>query len=199
MLRSAFVRSLRASAPRAIRTTPASIRISSSPVVRPSQFQPFIASQTIRFYSAPAGLSKDEVEGRIVNLLKNFDKVCLWDPLSCVAQKKKKKKKKSQYIKRKLKEIKKIRKYMLIQIIIYRSLILLRLVRPRYVMSKLQYIHIWHTCVYVMFYFLEKDHWGTYTGTDQWQLSLHKWPWVGQFGYRWGCDGYWRGMRCLYW
>ncbi|KAJ5585105.1 uncharacterized protein N7459_004905 [Penicillium hispanicum] len=76
MLRSAIVRSLRASAPRAAIKTPAPFQIRSSPVaVRASQFTPCFVSQTIRSYSAPAGLSKNEVEGRIVNLLKNFDKV----------------------------------------------------------------------------------------------------------------------------
>merc|ERR1712000_67946 len=30
---------------------------------------------SIRCYSAPSGLSKDEVQGRIMDLLKNFDKV----------------------------------------------------------------------------------------------------------------------------
>lgn len=34
--------------------------------------------QGIRFYSAPSGLSKDEVQGRIMDILKNFDKV--WYP-----------------------------------------------------------------------------------------------------------------------
>lgn len=29
----------------------------------------------LRFYSAPAGLQKQEVQGRIMDLLKNFDKV----------------------------------------------------------------------------------------------------------------------------
>ncbi|KAF2152487.1 mitochondrial acyl carrier protein [Myriangium duriaei CBS 260.36] len=33
------------------------------------------AIPSIRFYSAHAGLAKDEVEGRILDLLKNFDKV----------------------------------------------------------------------------------------------------------------------------
>ncbi|MCJ1312124.1 hypothetical protein MMC25_005798 [Agyrium rufum] len=38
---------------------------------------PFLCSRTvgIRKYSAPAGLGQDEVEGRILDLLKNFDKV----------------------------------------------------------------------------------------------------------------------------
>lgn len=78
MFRSAIVRSLRASVPRAVRSPAASsLRIRSSPVaVRPSQQLPScFTSQALRFYSAPAGLGKDEVEGRIVNLLKNFDKV----------------------------------------------------------------------------------------------------------------------------
>ncbi|BDD60647.1 hypothetical protein MPDQ_006631 [Monascus purpureus] len=75
MFRSAVVRSLRASVPRAVRSTSAPIRVRSSPAVRPAQFPSCVASQAIRFYSAPAGLAKDEVEGRIVNLLKNFDKV----------------------------------------------------------------------------------------------------------------------------
>ncbi|KAJ5911434.1 Acyl carrier protein [Penicillium subrubescens] len=73
MFRSAIVRSLRASAPRAAVKPSASFQIRSSPIA--AQFTPSLVSQSIRFYSAPAGLSKDEIEGRIVNLLKNFDKV----------------------------------------------------------------------------------------------------------------------------
>ena len=68
------MRSLRASVPRTVRA--AAPRIQITPAVRPSQFVPAFNTQTPRFYSAPASLSKDEVEGRIVNLLKNFDKVC---------------------------------------------------------------------------------------------------------------------------
>jgi hypothetical protein len=64
---------LRASAPRAAVKPSASFQIRSSPIA--AQFTPSLVSQSIRFYSAPAGLSKDEIEGRIVNLLKNFDKV----------------------------------------------------------------------------------------------------------------------------
>lgn len=78
MFRSAVVRSLRASVPRAVRT-PAAFQIRSFPVARPAQFAPRFAYQGVRLYSAPAGLNKDEVEGRIVNLLKNFDKVRLFD------------------------------------------------------------------------------------------------------------------------
>ncbi|EAW08070.1 acyl carrier protein [Aspergillus clavatus NRRL 1] len=74
MFRSAVVRSLRASVPRAVRT-PVAFQIRSSPVARPAQFAPRFAYQGVRLYSAPAGLNKEEVEGRIVNLLKSFDKV----------------------------------------------------------------------------------------------------------------------------
>lgn len=73
MFRSAIVRSLRASVPRAAVKPSATFQIRSSPIA--AQFTPSLVSQSIRFYSAPAGLSKDEIEGRIVNLLKNFDKV----------------------------------------------------------------------------------------------------------------------------
>lgn len=76
MFRSAIVRSLRASVPRAAVKTPAPFQIRSSPIAgRAPQFTPCFVSQSVRLYSAPAGLSKNEVEGRIVNLLKNFDKV----------------------------------------------------------------------------------------------------------------------------
>ncbi|CAP94553.1 Pc18g03290 [Penicillium rubens Wisconsin 54-1255] len=74
MFRSAIARSLKASAPRVIKT-PAPFHIRSSPIAaRVPQFTPCFA-QGVRLYSAPAGLSKTEAEGRIVNLLKNFDKV----------------------------------------------------------------------------------------------------------------------------
>ncbi|KAJ5973782.1 Acyl carrier protein (ACP) [Penicillium waksmanii] len=76
MFRSAVLRSLRASAPRVAIKTPAPFQIRSSPIAaRVPQFTPCFVSQSIRAYSAPAGLNKNEVEGRIVNLLKNFDKV----------------------------------------------------------------------------------------------------------------------------
>ncbi|KAJ5384799.1 Acyl carrier protein (ACP) [Penicillium concentricum] len=74
MFRSAIARSLKASAPRVIKT-PAPFHIRSSPIAaQVPQFTPCFV-QGVRLYSAPAGLSKTEAEGRIVNLLKNFDKV----------------------------------------------------------------------------------------------------------------------------
>ncbi|KAB8230748.1 hypothetical protein ETB97_008798 [Aspergillus alliaceus] len=71
MFRSAIVRSLRAPMPRAVRA-PVTSQIRSAPA---AQFASRFAYQGIRLYSAPAGLNKEEAEGRIVNLLKNFDKV----------------------------------------------------------------------------------------------------------------------------
>ena len=51
------------------------------PAVRSSLFQakqpmvPAARFQAVRCYSAAASLGKDEIEGRIMDLLKNFDKV----------------------------------------------------------------------------------------------------------------------------
>ncbi|KAL1961221.1 hypothetical protein VTO42DRAFT_3167 [Malbranchea cinnamomea] len=78
MFRSAVSRSLRsASIPRVVskRSTGFLQVPRSSVAVRPSQFVPCLPCQALRSYSAPAGLTKSEVEGRIVDLLKNFDKV----------------------------------------------------------------------------------------------------------------------------
>lgn len=49
-------------------------RISSS-YLQSSQIAPAFAVPSIRCYSASAGLTKPEVQGRIMDLLKNFDKV----------------------------------------------------------------------------------------------------------------------------
>ncbi|OCL11370.1 acyl carrier protein [Glonium stellatum] len=55
-----------------------------SPIARPvarssmfpsKQITPAACFQAVRCYSAHGGLSKDEVQGRIIDLLKNFDKV----------------------------------------------------------------------------------------------------------------------------
>jgi hypothetical protein len=43
--------------------------------VQPKQITPSAYFQAVRCYSASAGLSQDEVTGRIMDLLKNFDKV----------------------------------------------------------------------------------------------------------------------------
>jgi hypothetical protein len=77
MLRPAFFRALRmtATAPRFVRPAPVALRSSTPCSVRKNQFLPAVSCQAARCYSAPAGLSKNEVEGRIIDLLKNFDKV----------------------------------------------------------------------------------------------------------------------------
>ncbi|KAL8981415.1 MAG: hypothetical protein Q9177_005576 [Variospora cf. flavescens] len=76
MIRTALFRSVRCASSVAIRSPLPSSRIVAPclsvrfPVYAPSQIP-----QSARWYSAPAGLSKQEVEGRIMDLLKGFDKV----------------------------------------------------------------------------------------------------------------------------
>jgi NADH dehydrogenase (ubiquinone) 1 alpha/beta subcomplex 1 len=43
--------------------------------VQPKQITPAAYFQAVRSYASSAGLSQDEVQGRILDLLKNFDKV----------------------------------------------------------------------------------------------------------------------------
>ncbi|KAF2477948.1 acyl carrier protein [Lindgomyces ingoldianus] len=76
MFRTALLRSAR----QAIRSAPRCQTPIARPVVRSSLFQskhitPAAYFQAVRCYSAHAGLAKEEVEGRIMDLLKNFDKV----------------------------------------------------------------------------------------------------------------------------
>ncbi|KAF2007809.1 acyl carrier protein [Amniculicola lignicola CBS 123094] len=76
MFRTALFRSAR----QAVRAAPRCQTAIARPVVPRSLFQqkqiaPAAYFQAVRCYSASAGLSKDEVEGRIMDLLKNFDKV----------------------------------------------------------------------------------------------------------------------------
>ncbi|PMD14043.1 acyl carrier protein-like protein [Hyaloscypha hepaticicola] len=75
MFRTALLRSTRSVASQAVRTSGAIARpVAPSSFIIKSRFAP-TAFQAARCYSAAAGLSKPEVEGRIVDLLKNFDKV----------------------------------------------------------------------------------------------------------------------------
>jgi len=76
MFRTVILASARAATHSCMRR-PAAI---ASPIVRRSvipsaHFAPATSFNAIRCYSASAGLSKDEVQGRIMDLLKNFDKV----------------------------------------------------------------------------------------------------------------------------
>ena len=76
MFRFALARSARCLAQAAPRVRAPIVRraapsaFSPSTTAAPSTFLP-----AVRCYSAHAGLSKDEVQGRILDLLKNFDKV----------------------------------------------------------------------------------------------------------------------------
>merc|ERR1711964_932293 len=74
MLRQAIFTSARAASRwSCARATP----IARQTVLRSSAFpsRQQLAFQGVRCYAASAGLSKDEVQGRILDLLKNFDKV----------------------------------------------------------------------------------------------------------------------------
>lgn len=79
MFRTSLLRAARSAAPRTI------VRLAAiaPPVQSQSRFAP-AAFQAVRCYSAAAGLTKDEVTGRIVDLLRNFDKV--EDPLKITAE-----------------------------------------------------------------------------------------------------------------
>jgi NADH dehydrogenase (ubiquinone) 1 alpha/beta subcomplex 1 len=74
MFRTALLRSARGAAAQVARRSGAIVRpVAPSSFVAKSQFAPS-AFQAARCYSAAAGLQKPEIEGRIVDLLKNFDK-----------------------------------------------------------------------------------------------------------------------------
>jgi NADH dehydrogenase (ubiquinone) 1 alpha/beta subcomplex 1 len=76
MFRTALLRSARAAARAAPRCQPAMARpVARFAFVQPAQHTPAASFQAARCYSASAGLSQDEVQGRIMDLLKNFDKV----------------------------------------------------------------------------------------------------------------------------
>ncbi|KAI9680784.1 MAG: hypothetical protein M1817_004224 [Caeruleum heppii] len=76
MFRTALLRSVRGLATSATRSAGPVIRpirpVSSASVAR---LAPITRFQAVRCYSAHAGLAREEVEGRIMDVLKNFDKV----------------------------------------------------------------------------------------------------------------------------
>ncbi|KAF1834315.1 acyl carrier protein [Decorospora gaudefroyi] len=76
MFRTALLRSARS----AVRAAPRCQAAMARPVARTAFFQPkpmtpSVYCQAVRCYAASAGLSQEEVLGRIMDLLKNFDKV----------------------------------------------------------------------------------------------------------------------------
>ena len=76
MFRTALVQSLRCASRVSTRTfAPVSRTIVPTTFVAVTRASPSIYAP--RFYSASAGLGKDEVEGRIMDILKNFDKVSI--------------------------------------------------------------------------------------------------------------------------
>lgn len=76
MIRAALLQSVRQASRPLARTHPSASR-SFGPClsVASTRHIKFPKASGRRCYSAPAGLSKTEVEGRIMDLLKNFDKV----------------------------------------------------------------------------------------------------------------------------
>ncbi|KAI9777703.1 MAG: Acyl carrier protein, mitochondrial [Geoglossum umbratile] len=78
MMRIAIVRSARSLTQQSLRQRFSIVRPTSlspgSNITRSTRFAPLLSSSA-RFYSAPAGLTQQEVEGRILGILGNFDKV----------------------------------------------------------------------------------------------------------------------------
>lgn len=75
MLRTAILRAARSASSQVVRKSSAIGRPIAITYTSPSSRLAPTAFQISRCYSAAASLSKPEVEGRIVDLLKNFDKV----------------------------------------------------------------------------------------------------------------------------
>lgn len=76
MFRSTLPRCSRALSQYAARTQmPIARYVKPSMYIPSFQFSSRFAASNLRHYSAPAGLAKPEVEGRILDILKNFDKV----------------------------------------------------------------------------------------------------------------------------
>ncbi|KIY02662.1 uncharacterized protein Z520_01127 [Fonsecaea multimorphosa CBS 102226] len=76
MIRAGAVRALYAATRTQVpRQLPAFRSRISTSLLQSSRVTPSFVVPSIRYYSAPAGLSKEEVQGRIMDLLKNFDKV----------------------------------------------------------------------------------------------------------------------------
>ncbi|KAL9610486.1 MAG: hypothetical protein Q9167_004826 [Letrouitia subvulpina] len=76
MIRTALLQTVRcASRIASSSQLPASRSIAPAFSARPTGYYAHGLLRTSRCYSAPAGLTKQEVEGRIIDLLKGFDKV----------------------------------------------------------------------------------------------------------------------------
>ncbi|OCK96410.1 acyl carrier protein [Cenococcum geophilum 1.58] len=76
MIRTTLLRSARTAARSAPRwQSPIAKPVARSSLFQSKQVTPVACFQAVRCYSAHGGMSKDEVQGRILDLLKNFDKV----------------------------------------------------------------------------------------------------------------------------
>ncbi|KAI9658319.1 MAG: Acyl carrier protein, mitochondrial [Bathelium mastoideum] len=75
MLRTQLLRAARSTAQAAVRAPATSLRFLPRSSNTSQRFLPAISCQAIRCYSAGGALTKDEITGRILDLLKNFDKV----------------------------------------------------------------------------------------------------------------------------
>ncbi|KAI9752427.1 MAG: Acyl carrier protein, mitochondrial [Lichina confinis] len=76
MLRLALFQSARSLSRAAARNQASIVRFAPAPSLLQSR-RPLapVSQPCLRFYSAPAGMTQEEVEGRITNLLTKFDKV----------------------------------------------------------------------------------------------------------------------------
>ena len=78
MIRTALLSSLRCTSNFCVRAQQPIVRtIVPGLFVKPARPPPSLKVQSHRWYSAPASLTKEEVEGRIIGILQNFDKVRL--------------------------------------------------------------------------------------------------------------------------
>ncbi|KAK3110922.1 mitochondrial acyl carrier protein [Teratosphaeriaceae sp. CCFEE 6253] len=76
MYRTAFLRAARTAVQASTRAPrPAFQAALRSPFAQPRITTPAVSLSAIRCYASASGLGKDEVAGRIMDLLKNFDKV----------------------------------------------------------------------------------------------------------------------------
>lgn len=77
MFRTALLRSTRCLAQASTRAhQPAIRRVVASPFVSTRISSPAVSISAVRCYASASGLGQEEVTGRILDLLKNFDKVC---------------------------------------------------------------------------------------------------------------------------
>ncbi|KAI9692678.1 MAG: Acyl carrier protein, mitochondrial [Bogoriella megaspora] len=75
MIRTVFFRAARTATQTAVRRPASSLRFAPKTFISSQHYAPAFACQAIRSYSSGGALNKDEITGRILDILKNFDKV----------------------------------------------------------------------------------------------------------------------------